>query len=169
MSLLPVLYADGSVAGVIDTSSGEVYHLADAPAPVLADVVDRLDAVAREARAARAVLADELGRRMGTARRMDAGAFDVEQGRRNEWDPDATFAALNGLLAVGLMTSQEIDEAMPERTVRKPDGRRLNALLTRVVGDDPVAAQSLAQARSSTSYVKVHRTAVEATATEVSG
>lgn len=162
MSNLPVIF-DGATLGVIDPESGEVYSLGDAPPDVLANVEQLCAQVAQEARNAKAVLDDELSRRMGRERKVDYGPFHVESGERREWDADQTWRALADLCEAGLITPKEVDDAMPEVTTRKPDGRALNAILTRVVGEDPAKAQALAQARTGRRWVKITKTAVDST------
>lgn len=159
-ALLPVTYDHGHPL-VLDPDTGELVPLADAPPRVLAAAVEQLAKDLADLRDARSAIEAELQRRMGTARTLDVGSHLVEQNRKREWEPAATWRALVDLTTAGLVAPDDADEAMPEVTARKPDGRNLNALLTRLVGEDPVAAQPLAQARSERAYVKVQRTAVE--------
>lgn len=163
MNVLPVLRDPAGRIAVADPDTGEMWELEHAPAPVLAATRERLDDLARDARDARSTVDAELERRMGGERSMDVGSHLVERQDRREWNPDATWLALRGLLDAGLVTLTEVEQAMPEVAVRKPDGRKLNALLTRLAGTDPVAAQPLAQARAERSYLRVRRTAVEGT------
>lgn len=163
MSTLPVIF-DGAQLGVIDPETGECFSVANAPGPVLAAVRERVAAVADDARRAKDVLDDALRERLGPERRADYGAYRVEVNVSNRWDPDDTWAALADLCEQGLVTPAQVDEAMPETTVRKPDGRRLNALLTDLVGRDPSAAAPLARARATRRWVRVEKTAVDSDA-----
>lgn len=169
--MLPVLYDQTGAAGVIDPRTGETHAIADASAEVLARVVEQIDDVADQARRARAALADELLARIGQRTRLDAGALEVERSTKREWDRDQTWAALAALKDAGAITEADMDYVMPYRRPappeRKPDGRRLTSLLTRLAGDDPAQAQRLARARSETSSVRVKRIAFDATAEEV--
>lgn len=162
-ALLPIRPSEGTIQ-VVDVDTGEMYAVSDAPVEVLAAVGARLDEITAAARSARATVADELLRRMGRSKLLTVGAYAGEATTRRDWDPDATWAALSDLVDRGLITPAEADEAMPEKTARRPDGRRLNALLTQLAGEDPVAAQALAQARSAKTSLKIVRTAVDGTA-----
>lgn len=155
MSALPAVLSRPGY--LIDPDTGEAIALADLSPEVLAHWSDYLNELGREARSWRTAFNDELGRRLAAerSRKGTFGRFAVEASEKREWDPDLAWAALGELVAAGLVTAAEAAEAMPEVTTRKPDGRRLNSILTRVVGEDPVAAQALAQARASSSYVKV--------------
>ena len=160
---LPVVY-NGGTLGIVDPDSGECFAIADAPEQTLAAVEAQVAQIAADARNAKSVIDDELGRRMGRERNVDYGPFRVESGYRNEWDPHLTWRALSQLCEQGLISPKEVDDAMPEQTKRRPDGRALNALLIRVSGEDPAAAQPLAQARSSRRWFKVEKTAVDSEA-----
>ncbi len=165
--LLPAVPVPELGLCVVDRATGELIPVTDAPDGVLADVSERLADLAREAREVRSMIDDELQHRLNGDRARDVGAHRVERKARREWDTDATWRALADLVTAGLVTPQEADEAMPEVTIRKPSGTKLNALLTRLVGVDPVAAQALARARTETTWVKVTRTAVDAEAEAV--
>lgn len=160
--LLPVQY-DAGRACLLDRDTGELVAICDAPSDLLAAAHDRLAAITGGARDAKALVDTELIARMREAgeRLLDTGGHAVEAKQRRDWDTDATWAALGVLVEAGLISPREAEEAMPEQTVRKPDGRKLNALLTRVVGENPAAAQALAQARSERTYLDVKATAVE--------
>lgn len=162
MTISPIVHTGGTIA-VIDPDTGQVLALSDAPASLLARGVDHLDHVTRDAVSARATLADELGRRLGGARTLDAGSHHVEKNVRRTWDATATWRALAGLVEEGIITPPEVDEAMPEKTQRRPDGRKLNALLTRLVGEEPTLAQALALARDDRASIKVTATATDGT------
>lgn len=161
-NLLPVVY-DKGLAFIVDRDTSEIVALNDAPDDLLAAAHTRLTAITGEARDAKALVDTVLTARMIEMRErlLDTGGHRVEAKQKREWDPDQTWAALGELVAAGLVSNAEVEEAMPEVTVRKPDGRKLNALLTRVVGEDPAAAQALARARSERTYLRVEVTAVD--------
>lgn len=165
MNLLPIVYSSDQHAAVIDSRTGELVLLKDASDASLAEASDRLKQIADEARDARRLVEDELRLRLAGLPSRQAGAFAVERKTKREWDEDKVAAALAELLEKKLVTKEEINAAVPERVVRRCDGRKLNALLTRLVGVDPVAAQPLAQARVESSWMKVTRTAIDAEAT----
>lgn len=162
--MLPVVQHAGQLA-VIEPATGQLIPLTDAAPPLLAQIIDELDAILQDARTAKNTVSDELRDRMGTEKHMDAGLFTVEQVKRRDWDKHATTTALAALVASGHITVGQADEAMPERTERRPDGRRLNALLVQLAGDDPVAAQGLARARSESVYLRLSRSGVDSTVT----
>lgn len=146
---------------ILDRRSGEVVSLQDAPDQTLAAFAEQLRAQRDWIRQVSSVVDDTLKDRIGKARSLDAGTHLVELERKREWDPKATWDALVALQEKGLVTVEEADAAMPRETKRKPDGRKLNSILTQVVADDPEAAQALAQARSERTYIKVARTSVD--------
>lgn len=166
MSLVHAEVAMIASGRVVDASSGEVVALADLDDASVADAAERLDRLMDDVREARGVLRDELARRLKREKSMSAGACFVERKITNRWDVDGTWAALAMLVEDGHIGPDEADEAMPEKAVRKPDGRKLNSLLTRLVGEDPVAAGPLAQARVSVESIGVKRVAQDSTAIE---
>lgn len=160
--MLPVRYSNGEAS--IVNSRGELIPLGDVGLMELAEARDELRLLLEDARDARSAVDGEIKNRMGRDTKLDAGSYLIELSRRREWDPDATWRALSELVDKGLVSSLGADEAMPEVTARKPDGRKLTSLLTKLVGDSPVDAVALAQARSETSFVKLKRTSVDSTA-----
>lgn len=170
--MLPIRFAEGTLV-VADPMTGEVFTVADAPPAVLARATAAIDDLKAEAGRARNALGDELQARMGKERRLDVGTHMVQRDQRREWDTDATWAALSRLHDLGLITGSQVDDAMPEKTARRPDGRQLNALLTDLltdVGDDPThmeSVQQLARARVTRTYVKVQQAATDSTGVEV--
>jgi hypothetical protein len=153
-----------TIPTVVDTTTGEVFAIGNAPTGLIAATVDRVKTLQSDAREARAILEHELEGRLATAgeRSLTDGAFAVERADKRDWDPALTWEALSGLVAAGLVSTKEADEAMPERAKRVCDGRKLNALLGRLVGEDPVAASPLAKARAVRTGVRVARVAVDA-------
>ncbi|PTL55774.1 hypothetical protein [Paraconexibacter algicola] len=154
---------------VFDPVTGEAYEIADAPPELLARYAMDLGDLARQMREARAAVEIELANRLRyvKAKSLPAGPFLIERKNSNQWNADACWQALSDLVAAGKVGAAEAADAMPESTVRKPDGRKLNALLTRLVGEDPEAAGPLARARVTREGVRVAQVAVDATAEEV--
>lgn len=148
---------------IVDRATGEAYTLAEAPAQTLAAFDDYVREQQQFWKLARQLADDELTGRLKAERARTArfGAHLVELERKRVWDVTATWEALQGLVAAGLIAEADADEACPEKTERKPDGRKLNALLTQLAGEDPEAAQPLAKARSESTWIKLSRTAVE--------
>jgi hypothetical protein len=168
--LLPVRYVDASTM-VVDPASGDMFLLDDAPPAVLARAAAYMDAVSGEARRLRRTVGDQLQARMGRERRVDLGSHLAEVKHKNEWDEDETCAALGRLRELGLVTNDQIEQAVPEVLVRKPDGRRLNTLLSGLLGDagdaEPEvldAIQALARARKTSKWVRVDAASTDGTA-----
>ena len=148
---------------ILNRESGEVVSLQDAPDQTLAALDEQLRSQRDWFKETTGIVDEELKARLKTqrTRTLNVGSHVVELERKREWDAPATWAALSGLVAAGLISEADADEAMPNKTERKPDGRKLNAILTQVVADDPEVAQALARARSERTYIKLARTAVE--------
>lgn len=148
---------------VLNRLSGEVVSLSDAPDQVLAALAEQLRSQRDWFREITGIVDDELKARFKAqhARTLNVGSHLMELERKREWDVTATWEAIQGLVAAGLISAADADKAMPRKTTRKPDGRQLNAILTQVVGEDPEAAQALARARTERTYVKIARTSVE--------
>lgn len=161
----PVVQGESGPA-IIDRATGELIPLAEAESGDIAALIDYLTELRSRSYEGTSLLGAELLGRMGRDRSLEAGAFLAEKKDRREWNPDATEAALNELIAAGLVSQPEADEAMPVKSKRVPDGRKLNALLGRLVGEDPVAASPLARARATSSSVKVARRALDTEAIE---
>ena len=166
--IVPAYGVDPERGLLFNPDTGEAVALADAGDDTLARLTEALREQRDFIRTAVAAVEDELkGRiRQSGGRMLDAGAHRVQLESKREWDAREAWQALSALVEAGLISLQEADEAMPRKTERKPDGRKLNAILTRVVGENPQTAQALAQARSERSYIKLARTAVDAEASE---
>lgn len=142
---------------VVITADGEPITLADLDQNALADfaalVRERFDYDKR----CKVALDEELTARLKAARARTAhlGAQMVALERKRQWDAKLAWEALQGLVAAGLISAADADEACPEKTERKPDGRKLNAILTQVVGENPEAAQALAKARTESAWIKL--------------
>lgn len=146
---------------VVDKATGEAVLLADAPDSTLARLKEQAAQLRQFAREVEQAAEEILKERIGNARSLDAGTHLVQLERKREWDPQATWDALCALVDAGVVDSSDAEAACPERLVRKCDGRKLNALLTDVVGKAPEAAQALAQARSERTYIKLARQSVD--------
>lgn len=169
--MLPMRLVEGSTL-VVDPASGDAFLLADCPPAVLARAKAFMDEVSGEARRLGRTVGDELLERMGRERKAMLGSHEAEVKRKNEWDEDDTWAALSALVELGLVTSTQAEAAMPERMVRKPDGRRLNSLLAELLGDagdnaeHAAAVQALARARTTSRWVQVRSASTDGSAVE---
>lgn len=155
--------------GVVgNRETGELVSLDDCNDGMLAAIDEALRIQDDFNRTARAAVEDRLKARMKEQRTklLDTGRHLVELEKKREWDKTLTWAALTGLVEAGVISEAEADEAMPNKTERKPDGRKLNALLTELVAENPEVAQPLARARSERSYIKLVAASVEGSVDE---
>lgn len=173
LAALGIAYTPAGAA-IVHPESGELLHVRDADTAALAAVIDGLKEHQGHVRDGRALLEAEIIGRLEEAKERGAraGGFMVERKERRQWDESATWEALGALVDAGVISGKDATEAMPEVSPppRKPDGRKLNALLTQLLGevvDDPekfVLVGALARARSAQPYLQVERCAIDGTA-----
>jgi hypothetical protein len=145
--------ADSLTPVLAHPQTGEVLTLTDlATDPLLelqAEVVGLLD----RARDARRQVEDEMERRRraqgGSAKQVRGDTLSATKSVTRKWSEPGAISALQYLAEKGVVPVAEADALVPERTVRKPDGRGLNALVTRLIDNGHVEdAQVLLEARS---------------------
>lgn len=141
---LPVLLSDIADPAVVDTDTGEVVPIKDAPDRALAVAAEQLALIDRQVWAAKRALADELRQRYGVGR-SHAGGYGFTVSESVSWPVGATSEALEELVADDKISAGDADRCMPLKP--KPDARQLNALLGRLLSD-PDAARVLAEART---------------------
>jgi hypothetical protein len=140
---LPVLSGRGGDLQVPDPDTGEVLAIRDASDRALAtaarEIADLVDHLFDARRALAAELRDRHG--VGVAH---AGGHAFEVKAEQSWPAGATRDALARLLAEGEITQADAARAMPSKPA--PDKRAIKALIRRLVGTSPTAAQVLADA-----------------------
>jgi hypothetical protein len=145
--------ADSLTPVLAHPQTGEVLTLTDlATDPLLelqAEIVGLLD----RARDAKRQVEDEMERRRrlvgGSAKHVRGDTLSATRTVTRKWSEAGTVSALQYLTETGVVPVDEADALVPERTIRKPDGRGLNALVTRLIDNGHVEdAQVLLEARS---------------------
>ncbi len=141
---LPVLSGRGGDLQVPDPDTGEVLAIRDASDHALATAALAVADLDRQLFDAKRALAAELRDRHGVGVTHAGGhAFEVKV--EQSWSSAArTREALTRLIAEGEITQADADRAMPAKPT--PDKRAIKALISRLVGTDPSAAQVLADA-----------------------
>jgi hypothetical protein len=140
---LPVLSGHGGDLQVPDPDTGEVLAIRDASDRALATAARAVADLDRQLFEAKRALAAELRDRHGVGV-VHAGGHAFEVKSEQSWAAGATRDALARLLAEGEITQADMDRAMPRKPVT--DKRAIKALISRLVGTSPAAAQVLADA-----------------------
>jgi len=126
---------------VVNPRTGEVVDLAAHTTDQVAVFHEQLRELEVQAREARSVVSDELERRRraaGSSAKAVVGVRYVATRSlsSSRWDVPGVLAALDDLVRDGVLPAAEAAALVPERTVRKPDGAALNALVSRLVADE---------------------------------
>ena len=137
MTLVPI-----ETGELLDPRTGELLNLRNVPlvnvAQVRQNAKDPLDQARQVVRACE----DELETRHREGLIADA-PFPVKRGASWMWDASLTHEALAQLVADDVISPAEADALVPETMVRKPDGRALKSLLSRLMASDLDAAALL--------------------------
>lgn len=140
---LPVLSGRGGDLQVPDPDTGEVLAIRDASDHALATAAREIADLDRQLFDAKRALASELRDRHGVGV-VHAGGHAFTVAEAQSWPATATKLALACLVAEGEITQADVDRAMPAKPT--PDKRAIKALISRLVGTSPAAAQVLADA-----------------------
>jgi hypothetical protein len=140
---LPVLSGHGGDLQVPDPDTGEVLAIRDASDRALATAAREIADLVDQLFDARRALAAELRDRHGDGT-VHAGGHAFTIKAEQSWGVRATGDALARLIAEGEITQADADRAMPRKPA--PDKRAIKALISRLVGTSPAAAQVLADA-----------------------
>jgi hypothetical protein len=140
---LPVLSGHGGDLQVPDPDTGEVLAIRDASDRALASAAREIADLDRQLFEAKRALAAELQVRHGVGV-VHAGGHAFTIKAEQSWPATATKLALARLIEWGEITQADADRAMPSKPA--PDKRAIKALISRLVGTDPSAAQVLADA-----------------------
>ena len=138
---------------LVHPMSGEVVDLNSLDTDPLIQLAEAVSDVLSRARDAKRQVEDELELRRraqgGSAKALKGDRMSAARSVSRKWDTGATVSALQRLTESGAVPVDEADALVPEVTARKPDGRGLNALVTRLTdAGDLEAAQLLLSARS---------------------
>ncbi len=140
---LPVLSGHGGDLEVPDPDTGEVLAIRDASDHALASAALAVADLERQLYNAKRALASELRDRHGVGV-VHAGGHAFTVAEAQSWPAGATSDALARLGVDGHITPADADRAMPRKPT--PDKRAIKALISRLVGTSPAAAQVLADA-----------------------
>ena len=127
----------------VDTGTGEIVYLQDAPHEQLADMLADLRAHEAQLREWKAQVEEELVRRHGdrrSAQTVGPWEVDVDRQMGRVWDPEELTEVAKDLVHRGLLTIGAVDGLI--KVERKVDGRRAQRLLERVEGDALVELRS---------------------------
>lgn len=140
---------------MVDPVTGEFIDLAALDTDGLLDTHRRVGRVIDHARDARRMVEDEMERR----RRAEGPAATGVDGTRlratstltRRWDATMVHGVLGQLVDAKIVPPDEALALIPEVMVHKPNGRGLNALLSRLMTEDTMdAARDLLAARTET-------------------
>lgn len=135
--------------------TGEVIDLVDLPNDVLIETAAQMRELGALVKQARADLDGEIDRRRSPSSRVFAGdVWVAERTVTRSWDARSIVGALQRLVETGVIAPGDAEQYVPEVASRKPDGRALNALVTRLTdaGDLEAARIVLAARRESARY-----------------
>lgn len=145
--------ADDLTPVLVHPKSGEVVDLKALDTDPLIGLAEAVSDVLARARDAKRQVEDELELRRraqgGSAKALTGDRLSASRSVSRKWDTNATIQALQRLVESGAVPVDEANALVPEVTVRKPDGRGLGSLLTRLTdAGDLESAQLLLSARS---------------------
>ncbi len=143
MKQFPVIYDSSGTLCVVDHDTGEALALRDASDRAVARTADQLAELDRAMLDAKRAVAATLRDRHGVGV-VHAGGYAFTIKAEQSWAAGATKDALARLIAEGEITQVDADRAMPAKPA--PDRRAIKALISRLVGTSPAAAQVLADA-----------------------
>lgn len=160
---------------IVRAATGELFDLGAAPADALADTLEDLDTLRRDATTARDAIVAELARRADQHGRrtleLDGVRLEVNAPTEDRYEVDALRAALEPLVADGTIAEALLDELVvtppPKQDPPRVDRRRIAALAK---SDNRRLLSAIASARlrvPTKRTVKVLGRAVETTAVEV--
>jgi hypothetical protein len=152
--------ADGMVPVFVHPRTGEVFTLTDCTADDLIGLHVAARTAQDHAKTARAMLEAEIDKRRretaGAGKSLRGDSLEIVRSVSRRWDTGRTVSALKELVDLGLVTVHEADALTPEVTTRKPDGRGLMALFSRLIDAGELeATQLLLTARSETARWEV--------------
>jgi hypothetical protein len=145
--------ADDLTPVLAHPQTGEALRLTDLATDPLLELQAEIVALLDRARDAKRQVEDEIERRRrlvgGSAKQVRGDTLSATKSVTRKWSEVGTVSALQYLTERGVVPVDEADALVPERAVRKPDGRGLNALVTRLIDNGHVEdAQVLLEARS---------------------
>lgn len=138
---------------LVHPQSGEVIDLTTLDTDQVIGLAEHVADMLSRAREAKKMLDTDLEIRRrsqgGSAKTLRGDRWSAQRSVSRRWDADATVRALQRLVEAGAVPVDEANALVPEVTVRKPDGRGLSALVTRLTDAGELElAQVLLGARS---------------------